>query len=87
MKIRNESKRTYFFNGGCIRPNEVCDIKDEAVAKALCINYPTEIICLDNLEARVVEVPKEPEESKEISLDEALAQAQKKPTKVKVKVK
>ena len=64
MRIRNEGKRTFFFNGGKIAPGEVVDIRDEAIAKALLKCYPNELICLDDLEVRVVESKKEtaPEE-------------------------
>ena len=71
MRIRNEGKRTYCFNGGSIAPKEVVDIKDEAVARALLKCYPNELVSLDDLVARVVETParvvevKEPEEKKE----------------------
>ena len=58
MRIRNEGKRTFFFNGGKIAPGEVVDIRDEAIAKALLKCYPNELICLDNLEVRVVESKK-----------------------------
>lgn len=59
MRIRNEGKRTFFFNGGKIAPGEVVDIRDEAIAKALLKCYPNELVCLDNLEVRVVESKKE----------------------------
>jgi len=63
MRIRNEGKRTFFFNGGKIAPGEVVDIRDEAIAKALLKCYPNELVCLDNLEVRVVESKKsEPDE-------------------------
>ena len=71
MRIRNEGKRTYCFNGGSIAPKEVVDIKDEAVARALLKCYPNELVSLDDLVARVVETParvveaEEPEEKKE----------------------
>ncbi len=71
MRIRNEGKRVYCFNGGSIAPKEVVDIKDEAVARALLKCYPNELVSLDDLVARVVETParvvevKEPEEKKE----------------------
>lgn len=71
MRIRNEGKRTYCFNGGSIAPKEVVDIKDEAVARALLKCYPNELVSLDDLVARVVETParvveaKEAEEKKE----------------------
>ena len=59
MRIRNEGKRTFFFNGGKIAPGEVVDIRDEAIAKALLKCYPDELVCLDDLEVRVVESQKE----------------------------
>ena len=59
MRIKNEGKRTFFFNGGKIAPGEVVDIRDEAIAKALLKCYPNELICLDSLEVRVVESKKE----------------------------
>lgn len=58
MRIRNEGKRTFFFNGGKIAPGEVVDIRDEAIAKALLKCYPNELVCLDNLKVRVVESKK-----------------------------
>lgn len=84
MKIRNESKRTYCFNGGTIQPNEVVDIKDEAIANALIINYPNELICLDALETRVIEAKEVSKESSEEKLTEK-AEA-KEVSKIKVKV-
>ena len=59
MRIRNEGKRTFFFNGGKIAPGEVVDIRDEAVAKALLKAYPKELICLDDLKVTVVESQKD----------------------------
>lgn len=56
MKIRNDSKRTYFFNGGCVAPGYVVDILDKAVAEALIKGYPGELTCLDNVEATVIPV-------------------------------
>ena len=73
MKIRNEGKRTFFFNGGKIAPGEVVDIRNETIAKALLNAYAKEIICLEDLKVRVVESPvdepvkEEPaEEAKEV---------------------
>ena len=57
MRIKNEGKRTFCFNGGSIAPREVVDLKDEAIAKALLKCYPNELISLDELKARVVEAP------------------------------
>ena len=86
MKIRNESKRTYCFNGGTIQPNEVVDIKDEAIANALIINYPNELICLDALESRVIEAEAK-EVSKESSNEKLTEKAEaKEVSKIKVKV-
>ena len=71
MRIRNEGKRTYCFNGGSIAPKEVVDIKNEAIARALLKCYPNEFVSLDELVARVVEEParvieaEETEEKKE----------------------
>lgn len=59
MKIRNEGKRTFFFNGGKLAPGEVVDIRNETIAKALLNAYSKEIICLDDLKVTVVESPKE----------------------------
>lgn len=65
MRIKNEGKRTFFFNGGKITPGEVVDIRDEAIAKALLKCYQSELLCLDDLQVRVVESKKvEPEEEK-----------------------
>lgn len=57
MRIKNEGKRTFCFNGGSIAPHEVVDLKDEAVCRALLKCYPNELISLDELKARVVEAP------------------------------
>ena len=71
MRIRNEGKRTYCFSGGSIAPKEVVDIKDAAVARALLKCYPSELVSLDEIVARVVEAPvrvideEKPEEKKE----------------------
>lgn len=66
MKIRNDSKRTYFFNGGYVAPGCVVDILDTAVADALIKGYPGELTCLENIEAVVIPVvAKQPEEAKE----------------------
>lgn len=71
MRIRNEGKRTYCFSGGSIAPKEVVDIKDEVVARALLKCYPSELVSLDDLVARVVDAParvieeEKPEEKKE----------------------
>lgn len=70
MRIKNESKRLYCFNGGQVHPGRVVDIKDEAVAKALIKAYPGELIALDNIEVEIIEsVAKE--EAKEVSETEA----------------
>lgn len=55
MRIRNESRRTFFFSGGSIAPKKVVDIKNEAVAQALVKAYPNELIALDKLKAEVIE--------------------------------
>ena len=44
MRIRNEGKRSFYFNGGSIAPKEVVDLKNEAVAKALLKCYPNELV-------------------------------------------
>lgn len=62
MRIRNEGKRTFFFNGGKIAPKEVVDIRDEKIAKALLKCYPRELVCLDDLNARVIETEETPAE-------------------------
>lgn len=59
MKIRNEGKRTFFFNGGKLAPGEVVDIRNEAIAKALLNAYSKEIICLEDLKVTVVESQKD----------------------------
>jgi len=64
MRIKNEGKRTFFFNGGKIAPGEVVDIRDGVIAKALLKCYPEELLNLDGLEVRVVE-SKETEPAKE----------------------
>lgn len=66
MKIRNDSKRTYFFNGGYVAPGCVVDILDKAVADALIKGYPGELTCLENIEAVVIPVvAKQTEETEE----------------------
>lgn len=62
MKIKNESQRTYFFNGGLVAPGKVVDILDKAVATALINGYPGELICLDDIEAEVIPVVEKQEE-------------------------
>lgn len=81
MKIRNESKRTYLFNGGSIKPKEVVDIKDKAIAHALILNYPDELVCLDLVESRVIEAKSEDKAEVVKSEDKA-----EKVSKIKVKV-
>ena len=58
MRIKNEGKRTFFFNGGKIAPGEVVDIRNVAIAQALLKCYPNELISLDDLKVRVVESEK-----------------------------
>lgn len=70
MRIKNESKRLYCFNGGQVAPGRVVDIKDEAIAKALVNAYPGELIALDNIEVEVIE-PISEEVSEEISEEKA----------------
>lgn len=67
MKIKNDSKRTYFFNGGYVAPGQVVDILDKAVAEALIKGYPGELTCLDNVEAVVIPVVEKQEEVAEVS--------------------
>ena len=77
MRIRNEGKRTYCFNGGSISPKEVVDIKDEAIARALLKCYPNEFVSLDEIVARVVETPArviEAEEKEEKKEEEVVVQ-------------
>lgn len=57
MRIRNEGKRTFYFNGGSIAPKEVVDLKEKATYEALLKCYPNELVSLDELVARVVEAP------------------------------
>ena len=78
MKIRNEGKRTFFFNGGKIAPGEVVDIRNEAIAKALLNSYPKELICLDDLKVRVVESPAKEPVAEEPKAEEVEAPAPKK---------
>lgn len=84
MRIKNESKRLYCFNGGQVLPGRVVDIKDEAVAKALINAYPGELIALDNIEVEVIEPVSEEvlEEVAEEQLSEA-PKAKKKGSKKK----
>lgn len=70
MRIKNEGKRTFFFNGGKIAPGEVVDIRDEVIAKALLKCYPKELLCLDGLEVRVVESKKEEPAKEEVPAKE-----------------
>jgi hypothetical protein len=54
MRIKNESQRTFCFNGGSVAPGKVVDILDKKVAEALIKGYPGEIFCLDNAEVEVI---------------------------------
>lgn len=45
----------YCFNGGCIAPGRVVDIKDMAIAKALIKGYPGELVAIDSLQVEVIE--------------------------------
>lgn len=87
MRIKNEGKRTFFFNGGKIAPGEVVDIRNVAIAKALLKCYPDELICLDDLKVRVVESEEEPVEEPapvgEAAEEEVEAPAPKKTSKRK----
>ncbi len=54
MRIKNESKRIYQFNGGQILPGRVVDIENEQLAEALIKGYPNELVALDNIKAEVI---------------------------------
>ena len=54
MRIRNESRRTFCFNGGSIAPKRVVDIENKAIAEALIKAYPNELVALDSLKAEVI---------------------------------
>lgn len=86
MKIRNEGKRTFFFNGGKIAPGEVVDIRNETIAKALLGSYSKELICLDDLKVTVVESPKE-EPVEEEKVEEPVADKKPAPKKTGKKKK
>lgn len=86
MKIRNEGKRTFLFNGGKIAPGEVVDIRDEAIAKALLSAYAKEIISLEDLKVRVVESKKE-EPVAEEPAEEAVVEEKPAPKKTSKKNK
>jgi len=86
MKIRNEGKRTFLFNGGKIAPGEVVDIRDEAIAKALLSAYAKEIISLEDLKVRVVESKKE-EPVAEEPAEEAVVEEKPAPKKTSKKSK
>jgi len=87
MRIKNEGKRTFFFNGGKIAPGEVVDIRNVAIANALLKCYPDELICLDDLKVRVVESEEKPVEEPapvgEAAEEEVKAPAPKKTSKRK----
>ena len=76
MRVKNESQRLFSFNGGCLKPGEVADIKDEKVASALIKGYPGEIFCLDTAEVKVIPAV---EAAKEETVEE------KEPAKVSVR--
>ena len=63
MRIRNEGKRTFLFNGGQIAPNETVDIRNKNIASALLKCYPNELVCLETETVRVIEQPKVEEEA------------------------
>ena len=86
MKIRNEGKRTFLFNGGKIAPGEVVDIRDEAIAKALLSAYAKEIISLEDIKVRVVESKKE-EPVAEEPAEEAVVEEKPAPKKTSKKSK
>lgn len=86
MKIRNEGKRTFFFNGGKIAPGEVVDIRNEAIGKALLSCYTKELICLDDLKVTVVESPKK-EPVEEEKVEEPVAEKKPAPKKTGKKKK
>lgn len=54
MRIKNESKRIFIFNGGSVAPYRVADIKDRKVAEALLKCYPNDLVCLDNIKVDTV---------------------------------
>ena len=87
MKIRNEGKRTFLFNGGKIAPGEVVDIRDTAIAKALLNAYSKEIISLEDLEVRVVESQKEEPVKEEPVAEEAKVEEKPAPKKTSKKSK
>ena len=90
MKIRNEGKRTFFFNGGKLAPGEVVDIRNEAIAKALLSAYAKEIISLEDLKVRVVESSEEKsafEEPAKAEAEEQPAVVDEKPVSKKAKKK
>lgn len=59
MRIKNESKRTFYFSGGQVAAGKVVDVKDLKIANILIKNYPSELIALDKLEAEVIEEAEE----------------------------
>ena len=66
MKIRNNGECRIIFNGGCIHPGHIVDIKDEVLANVLVKNYPNQLICLDTAEVTVIEAaPVAEEDTKE----------------------
>ena len=85
MRIKNEGKRTFFFNGGKIAPGEVVDIRNAAIAQALLKCYPNELVCLDDLKVRVVESKEEPVVEKSSAEEEVVEPAPKKKTSKKSK--
>lgn len=54
MRIKNESQRMFFFNGGSVAPGKVVDIEDKKIAEALIKGYPGELFCLDTAEVEVI---------------------------------
>ena len=69
MKIKNESQRTFCFNGGCVAPGKVVDVLDKAVANALIKGYPGELVCLDTLEVEVIPAVEEKAEVAEEAVE------------------
>ncbi len=47
MRIKNESKRTYCFNGGLVYPGRIANVDDD-VALELVKKYPDELLALDS---------------------------------------
>lgn len=70
MRIKNESQRMFYFNGGCLAPGKAADIQDVKVAEALVKGYPGEIISLDDVEVTVIPAVKEEAPVEEAPVEE-----------------